>query len=327
MQPFDYSRVQDAGSAIARAEDARYAAFIAGGTDLMQLMKEGAATPDHLIDINALPCAAIDVGPDSLQLGALARMTDVADHPGVREQFPVVAQALLASASPQVRNAATIGGNLLQRTRCTYFRDRAAPCNKRAPGTGCSALHGDNRLHAIFGGSDACVATHPSDLAVALVALDAVVEVEGTAGRRRIAMVDFHRVPGDAPQRDTVLEPGELIVGVEVPASPAARRSHYLKVRDRASFEFALVAVAVSLEIEDGAIREARLAAGGVGTKPWRLPAVEQALAGAQASAATFQEAAERAAEGAQPLALNGFKPELLRRAVRRALEATGEAA
>ena len=327
MQPFEYTQVQDAGSAIARAEGARYAAFIAGGTDLMQLMKEGAATPDHLIDINALPCAEIDLGPDGLRLGALARMTDVADHSGVREGFPAIAQALLASASPQVRNAATIGGNLLQRTRCTYFRDRAAPCNKRAPGTGCGALHGDNRMHAIFGGSDACVATNPSDLAVALVALDAVVEVEGPSGRRRIAMVDFHRVPGDAPERDAVLELGELIVGIEVPASPVARRSHYLKVRDRASFEFALVSVAAGLAIEDGTIREARLAVGGVGTKPWRLPAVEQVLAGRPATTASFQEAAERAAEGAQPLALNGFKPLLLRRAVRRALETTGEAA
>jgi xanthine dehydrogenase YagS FAD-binding subunit len=251
-------------------------------------------------------------------------MSDVADHPGVREQFPAIAEALLASASPQVRNAASIGGNLLQRTRCTYFRDPATPCNKRLPGSGCSALHGDNRLHAIFGGSDGCVATHPSDLAVALVALDAVVEVEGPEGRRRIAMADFHRLPGDAPERDTVLEQGELILGVEVPASLAARRSRYLKVRDRASFEFALVSVAAGLAIEAGAIREARLAAGGVGTKPWRLSSVEEALRGRPPGTASFLEAAERAAEGASPLAHNAFKPELLRRAVRRALEMTG---
>lgn len=324
MQPFGYARVQDAASAIAQAGRAQHPAFIAGGTDLMQLMKEGAAAPDQLIDINVLPLAEISVGADGLRLGALARMSDVADHPAVREQFPAIAEALLASASPQVRNAASIGGNLLQRTRCTYFRDPATPCNKRAPGTGCSALAGDNRLHAIFGGSDACVATHPSDLAVALVAFDAVVEVEGPSGRRPIPMTDFHRVPGTAPERDTVLEPNELIIGVEVPASAAVRRSHYLKVRDRASFEFAIVSVAAGLEIENSTIREARLAAGGVGTKPWRLPAVEQALRGRPVSAASFQEAAERAAEGARPLVHNGFKPELLRRAVRRTLETVG---
>jgi xanthine dehydrogenase YagS FAD-binding subunit len=326
MQPFGYALAQDAASAITQAGSAEYPAFIAGGTDLMQLMKEGAAAPDQLIDINILPFTEISVGPDGLRLGALARMSDVADDPAVREQYPAIAEALLASASPQVRNAASIGGNLLQRTRCTYFRDPATPCNKRAPGTGCSALHGDNRLHAIFGGSDACVATHPSDLAVALVALEAAVEVEGPSGRRRIAMGDFHRMPGDAPERDTALEPNELIIGVEVPASAAARRSHYLKVRDRASFEFALVSVAAGLAVEDGTIRQARIAAGGVGTKPWRLPAVEQALAGRPIGAASFQEAADRAAEGAQPLAHNSFKLELLRRAVRRALEMTGGA-
>jgi len=189
-------------------------------------------------------------------------MSDVADHPGVREQFPAIAEALLASASPQVRNAASIGGNLLQRTRCTYFRDRAVPCNKRAPGTGCSARDGDNRLHAIFGTSEHCVATHPSDLAVALVALDASVLAQGRGGERRIPMSEFHRMPGDAPQRDTVLEPGELIVAALVPASTAAARSVYLKIRDRASFEFALVSVAAGLEIDDGAIRDVRLDSG-----------------------------------------------------------------
>src|SRR5918994_5927810 len=270
MQPFAYVLAQSAQAAIAGATRADGAAFIAGGTDLMQLMKEGAAAPLHLVDINALPCTEISVGPEGLRLGALARMSDVADDPAVRKRFPVIAEALLASASAQVRNMASIGGNLLQRTRCTYFRDPAMPCNKRAPGTGCSALHGDNRLHAIFGGSDQCVATNPSDLAVALVALDAVVLVQGPAGERRIAIRDFHRLPGDAPERDTVLEPGELIVAVEVPASAAARSSHYLKLRDRASFEFALVSVAAGLDVGEGAIQEARLAAGGGGTQPWR---------------------------------------------------------
>ncbi len=225
-------------------------------------MKEGAAAPRQLVDINALPCTEITVGPEGLRLGALARMSDVADHAGVRARFPVFAEALLASASAQVRNMASIGGNLLQRTRCTYFRDPAMPCNKPAPGTGCSALDGNNRLHAIFGWSEHCVATRPSALAVALVALDAVALVQGPAGERRIAIRDLHRLPGDAPERDTVLEPGELIVAIEVPASAAARRSHYLKLRDRASFEFALMSVAAGLDVGDGVIQAVRLAAG-----------------------------------------------------------------
>jgi xanthine dehydrogenase YagS FAD-binding subunit len=293
----------------------------------MQLMKEGAATPRHLVDINRLPCAEIRGGPHGLRLGALARMADVADHPAVRERFPAIALALLASASPQVRSMASIGGNLLQRTRCPYFRDPAMPCNKRAPGTGCSALDGDNRLHAIFGGSEQCVASHPSDLAVALVALDAVVLVQGRDGERRIPIEGFHRVPDRTPERDTVLEPGELIVAVEVPTSAAAARSRYLKIRDRASFEFALVSVAAGLELADGSIRDARLAAGGVGTKPWRLRAAEQTLNGRPAEPQSYQAAADLAVEGAQPLALNGFKVELLRRAVRRALASAGEVA
>jgi xanthine dehydrogenase YagS FAD-binding subunit len=327
MQPFAYVLAESAQAAIQGAADTDGAAFIAGGTDLMQLMKEGAAAPRHLVDINALPCAEITLGPEGLRLGALARMSDVADHAGVRERFPVIAEALLASASAQVRNMASIGGNLLQRTRCTYFRDPAMPCNKRAPGTGCSALHGDNRLHAIFGWSERCVATHPSDLAVALVALDAVVLVQRPAGERRIPIRDFHRLPDDAPERDTALEPGELIVAVEVPTSAAARRSHYLKLRDRASFEFALVSVAAGLDVADGAIQEARLAAGGVGTKPWRLRTAEDALLGRPATAETYQAAAERAVEGARPLPMNGFKVELLRRAVRRALATAGDMA
>ena len=326
MQPFDYALAESAADAI-RGAGADGAAYIAGGTDLMQLMKEGAAAPRHLVDINRLPCAEIRVGADGLRLGALARMADVADHPEVRERFPAIALALLASASPQVRNMASIGGNLLQRTRCPYFRDPAMPCNKRAPGTGCSALDGDNRLHAIFGGSEQCVASHPSDLAVALVALDAVVLVQGRDGERRIPIEGFHRVPDGTPERDTVLERGELIVAVEVPASAAAARSRYLKIRDRASFEFALVSVAAGLELADGSIREARLAAGGVGTKPWRLRAAEQALRGRPAEPESYQAAADLAVDGARPLPRNGFKVELLRRAVRRALASAGESA
>jgi xanthine dehydrogenase YagS FAD-binding subunit len=327
VQPFDYVRAANARAAIESAVDVDGAAFIAGGTDLMQLMKEGAATPRRLVDVNPLPCTEITLGAQGLRLGALARMSDVADDPGVRERFPVIAQALLASASAQVRNMASIGGNLLQRTRCTYFRDPAMPCNKRAPGTGCSALQGEHRLHAIFGGSERCVATHPSDLAVALVALDAVVLVEGPSGARRIPIEELHRLPGNTPERDTVLEPGELILAVEVPASAAARRSHYLKIRDRASFEFALVSVAAGLDIDDGVIRKARLAAGGVGTKPWRLHTAEAALAGRPPAPETYLAAAERAVEGASPLLMNGFKVELLRRAVRRALATVGDLA
>jgi xanthine dehydrogenase YagS FAD-binding subunit len=327
LQPFNYVRAPSAQVAIDSAAGADGTAFIAGGTDLMQLMKEGAAAPRRLVDINPLPCTEITIGAQGLRLGALARMSDVADDPGVRERFPVIAQALLASASAQVRNMASMGGNLLQRTRCTYFRDPAMPCNKRAPGTGCGALQGDNRLHAIFGGSTQCVATHPSDLAVALVALDAVVLVQGPVGERRIAIGEFHRLPGDTPERDSVLEPGELIVAIEVPATRAARRSYYLKIRDRASFEFALVSVAAGLDVGDGAINEARLAAGGVGTKPWRMHTAEAALIGRPATPEAYQAAADRAMEGARPLAMNGFKVELLRRAVRRALATAGDLA
>ncbi|HLT01954.1 MAG TPA: xanthine dehydrogenase family protein subunit M [Geminicoccaceae bacterium] len=325
MQPFEYVLASSPEAALASAAGVDGTAFIAGGTDLMQLMKEGAAAPRRLIDVNRLPWTEIALGPQGLRLGALARMSDVADDPCVRERFPMIAQALLASASAQVRNMATIGGNLLQRTRCTYFRDPAMPCNKRAPGTGCSAIEGDNRLHAIFGGSAHCVATHPSDLAVALVALEAVVVVRGPAGERRIGLCEFYRLPGDTPERETVLEPGELIVAVEVPACAPARRSHYLKIRDRASFEFALVSVAVGLDIGDGVIHDARLAAGGVGTKPWRLRTAEEALNGGPATPETYRAAAERAIEGASPLAMNGFKVELLRRAVCRALATAGD--
>jgi xanthine dehydrogenase YagS FAD-binding subunit len=324
MQAFDYVRAGSTQAAVRGAGAIDGSAFIAGGTDLMQLMKEGTAAPRHLIDINGLPCTEIRVVPEGLRLGALARMADVADDPGVRRDFPAIAEALLASASPQVRNAATIGGNLLQRTRCTYFRDPAMPCNKRVPGTGCSALGGDHRLHAILGTSEHCIASHPSDLAVALVALEAVVEVQGADGLRRIPMGELHRLPGDAPERDTVLEPGELIVAVEVPASAAAAHSYYLKIRDRASFEFALVSVTAGLEIEDGVVRAARLAAGGVGTKPWRLQATEAALAGQPARPESYALAVH-AIEGAKPLPMNAFKVELLRRAVRRALQAVGE--
>jgi xanthine dehydrogenase YagS FAD-binding subunit len=254
-------------------------------------------------------------------------MSEVADHPAIRRDCPALADSILASASPQVRNVATIGGNLLQRTRCVYFRGAALPCNKRLPGSGCGALDGENRLHAIFGASGQCAATHPSDLAVALVALAATVRLRGSSGERVLPVADFFQLPGEHPERETVLGGGELIVEIEVPRSAAAARSRYFKLRDRASFEFAVVSAAIALDIEDGTIRSARIAAGGVGTKPWRLHDCEAALAGARLGEASFRHAAERAAEGARPLSRNGFKIELLKRIVRRALETVGEVA
>jgi xanthine dehydrogenase YagS FAD-binding subunit len=325
MHPFAYARAADTHATF--AELAGGAEPIAGGTDLMQLMKDDVLRPARLVDINRLPLAMIEASDGRLVIGALARMAEVADHPVVRAQYPVLAQALLLSASPQVRNMASIGGNLMQRTRCVYFRDAAMPCNRREPGTGCSALHGENRQHAILGGSEHCVATHPSDLAVALAALDATVRVEGRGGTRRIEATEFHLLPGVTPQRETALRPDELITAIEVPAGPHTRHSHYLKVRDRASFEFALASAAAALDRDGDLIRTARIAVGGVATKPWRLPQVEAALAGAPFTAETLQRAASIAAAGAQPLEKNGFKVELLHRTVLRALAAAGEIA
>ncbi len=320
MQPFAYHRAASESAALALAADHPDAAFIAGGTDLLQLGKQGAAAPARLIDISRLPLDRIEPQPDAVRIGALARLADVADHPEVRRDWPALAQAIEASASPQVRNLATVGGNLLQRTRCGYFRSPDLPCNKRQPGSGCAARDGENRLHAIFGASAHCVAAHASDLAVALLALEARVHVRRHGAARVLAIAELFRLPGDTPERDSALAPGELIVAVEVPRN-AGHRSGYLKVRDRASFEFAVVSVAVALEVEGDAIRAARLAAGGVGTVPWRLAASETALAGARVEPAAFAAAAARAADGARPLSQNGFKVELLRRTVRRALE------
>jgi len=326
MHPFAYARARDAGQASQLAREPG-SEIIAGGTDMMQLLKDDVRRPRRLVDITQLPWRAIEVSPAGLRLGALARMSDVADDPRVREQYPVVTEALLASASPQVRNMATIGGNLLQRTRCVYFRDHDTSCNKREPGSGCAALQGENRLHAVLGGSDHCVATHPSDLAVALVALDAVVVVHRADGERRVALEQFHLLPGDTPEHETVLEPGDIIAAIEVPAAAAARRSHYRKVRDRASFEFALASAAVALDINGGTIREARIALGGVGTKPWRARDAEAALAGGPADRARFQAAAARALAGARPLAQNAFKIELAQRALVRALTTVSKGA
>jgi xanthine dehydrogenase YagS FAD-binding subunit len=294
---------------------------------MVQLLQEDVRRPERLVSLAGLLATGIDVGPQGLRLGAAATMADVAAHPGVVEQFPVIAEALLNSASPQVRNQATMGGNLLQRTRCPYFRDVGyAACNKRVPGSGCAAIGGggESRWHAVLGTSEHCIAAHASDLAVALVALDAAVEISRPGGQRTVALVDFHRLPESTPHLETVLEPGEVIAAITVPASPVARRSHYLKVRDRASFEFALVSAAVALELDGDRIRQARVALGGVGTKPWRAPQVEAALAGASLEPAVLRSAAALAAEGAQGYGHNDFKIELMQRIIVRAVQTAG---
>jgi xanthine dehydrogenase YagS FAD-binding subunit len=324
---FAYCRAADLAEALSVGAG-QGVAFLAGGTDLMPLWKAGALAPDTVVDISRLPLGEISEREGELSIGATARLNDVAANAAVRARHPLIAEAIQASASGQVRNMASLGGNLLQRTRCAYFRTEGLACNKRRPGSGCGALSGENRQHAIFGGSQACVAVHPSDLAVALSALDAEVEIQSAGGDRRMRLDDFYRLPGDAPERDTVLEPGELVTAVRVAdAEQFAARSTYLKVRDRASFEFAVVSVAAALEIADGVIVEARLAAGGVAPKPWRLAASEAALKGRRPDAAAFADAAALAVRGATPLAHNGFKIELLRRAAIRALETVGGAA
>src|SRR5829696_958334 len=329
MHPFTLERPRDLAAALAmRAQAGRTdapAEYIAGGTDMVQLLQEYVRRPERLVSLAGLLDNRIEAGSQGLRIGAAATMAEVVAHPAVVEQFPIISEALLNSASPQVRNQATIGGNLLQRTRCPYFRDVGyAACNKRAPGSGCSAIGGENRWHAVFGTSESCIAANPSDLAVALVALDASLEVRGPGGQRVVPLAEFHRLPGDTPHIETVLEPGEVITAITVPANPAARRSHYLKVRDRASFEFAVVSAAVALHMEGGRIRQARLALGGVGTKPWRVPPVEAAIVGGSLDPATLRRAAARAADGAQGRGHNEFKIELMQRAIVRAVETAG---
>lgn len=324
MVPFAYAAASVPEAAIARASASSGIEYIAGGTDMLQLLQDGVHAPHELIDINSLALREIDVSQDGLRIGALMHMAEVADDARVKERFPVVSQALLASASPQVRNMATIGGNLLQRTRCLYFRDIATPCNKRVPGSGCPALDGQNRMNAVLGGSPQCIAAYPGDLAVALVALGADVELLGRRGQRTIPIDQLHRLPGDTPHLDTVLERGELITAVLIPDSPFARRSHYLKVRDRASFEFALASAAVALDIDGDTIHEAHVAVGGVAAKPWRLREVETALAGQRLSKDAIAAAANQAGHDASPRAGNAFKVELMRRVVERALLTAG---
>jgi xanthine dehydrogenase YagS FAD-binding subunit len=325
MHPFALSRADDPAQAIAAHARDRGLAFIAGGTDLIGLMKDRAALPERLLDINGLPdMARIEALPDGgLRIGALARMSDVAADLEVRRRFPVIAEALLFAASGQLRNMASIGGNIMQRTRCAYFRDEDdAPCNKQRPGSGCAARHGLNRNHAIFGWSDACVATNASDVAVAFAALDATVMVRGRAGERSIPFADFHRLPGDTPERDNALDRGDLIVAIEVPACAVGRASHYLKVRDRQSYEFALVSAAAAVATDRRRIRSARLALGGVAHKPWRLVAAEAALRDVSLDDSdALRSAIAMSFANARPLAHNAFKVELAQRVALRALQ------
>ncbi len=319
MNPFAYSKPAAVDEALRLAGP--NARFIAGGTNLLDLMKENLTRPERLIDITGLPLRGIEAtASGGLRVGALVSNAELAWDARIEQRYPLLAQAILAGASPQLRNMASTGGNLLQRTRCYYFYDAGVPCNKRQPGSGCPAKNGLNRIHAILGASDDCVAVNPSDMCVALAALEAVVIVAGPAGERRIDFADFHRLPGDTPERDNELADDELIVAVELPAEGFAAHSRYLKIRDRASYAFALVSVAAALELDGSIVSAARIALGGVAHKPWRKAAAEAALVGKPASDEHFAVAAELLLEGARPLAHNGFKVELARRAIVRAL-------
>jgi xanthine dehydrogenase YagS FAD-binding subunit len=321
LRPFRYVRANnpnDAARAIAANPNAK---FLAGGTNILDLMKEDVERPNELVDVTRLALKEIKPSGGGVSIGALATNTETANNPLIRNNYPLLSQAIVAGASAQLRNMATNGGNLLQRTRCQYFYDTAMPCNKREAGTGCGALQGLNRYHAIFGWSEACVATYPGDMATALYALEAVVRVRAAdGGERTIPINDFHRLPGDTPQRDTNLEHGELIVAIELPKSSFAANSYYLKVRERASYAFALVSVAAALDVAGGTIRQARIVLGSVAHKPWRSAEAEAALTGRPASEASFRAAAEAAMQGAKPLTHNAFKVELGKRAIVRAL-------
>jgi len=322
MNSFSYTRVHDVATAVREMVGDNSAQFIAGGTNLIDLMKENVARPRRLIDITHLPFHTIeDTADGGLRLGALVTNADTAYHEQVEKRYPLLAKSILAGASAQLRNMATNGGNLLQRTRCYYFYDTATPCNKREPGTGCSALDGFNRMHAILGTSDQCIATHPSDMCVALAALEAVVRVTGKNGDRTIPFADFHRLPGDTPQLDTNLRPDELITAIDLPAKGFADNYMYLKVRDRQSYAFALVSVAAALEMDGDIIKEARLALGGMAHKPWRDREAEALLSGKRAAQENFQQAAETVVRGAQGFGHNTFKIELAKRAVVRAFQ------
>ncbi|MGW7517962.1 FAD binding domain-containing protein [Streptomyces sp. NPDC054796] len=324
MRLFDYARASRASEAVDLVASRGEAAFLAGGTELTNLLKDGVLTPGLVVDVNDTPLSGIELREGRLRIGAMARMRQVADRPVVRERFPVISEALLASASPQVRNRATIGGNLMQRTRCGYYRDAVGPCNRRRPGSGCPAIAGQNRAHAILGGSDHCIAVHPSDLAVALCALDAVVLTLGPDGRRSIAVGDLHLLPGNTPHRETALRHGEMITGVEVPEHPVARGSRYLKLRDRSSFEFATVSVAAALTMRERVVTDIRLAFGGVAPRPWRSAEAEDALRGRPLTDATLAEAGRALVRGARTREHNAFKVELVQRALADVLSGLG---
>lgn len=320
MIRFDYQRPSATAEAIA-AGRGEHAAYLAGGTNLVDLMKENVARPLQVIDINRLPLGQIEERDGGgLRLGALASNADTAYHPEVQARYPLLTSAILAGASPQLRNAATNGGNLNQRTRCYYFYDVDTPCNKRNPGEGCGAIGGVNRIHAILGTSDQCIATHPSDMCIALAALEAEVQVSGPGGERTIPFADYHRLPGDEPWRDNTLRPGELVTAIDLPAEGFSSNYTYLKLRDRLSYAFALVSVAVGLTMKDGAIAEARVALGGVAHKPWRVPEAERLLRGERPGEEAFRAVAEALLKGAQGQGENDFKIGLARRAIVRAL-------
>jgi xanthine dehydrogenase YagS FAD-binding subunit len=328
MRTFEFKRPENAASAVTTAAQAKTAQqgadirFLAGGTTLIDLMKLEVETPQRVLDINRLPFDKIEELPNGgLKIGATVRNSDLAHHPKVQRDYAVLSQAILSGASAQLRNLATTAGNLLQRTRCMYFRDTAMPCNKREPGTGCPAITGANRMLAILGTSDHCIATNPSDMCVAMAALEATIHVQGTKGSREIAFGDFHLLPGNTPQRETVLEPGDLITHVTLPPPKAGSKQTYLKLRDRASYEFALASAAIVMTVTGGNVTYARIAMGGVGTKPWRSREAEGALTGKPANAANFRNAAEAALRGAKAQSENGFKIELAKRCLAHALQ------
>lgn len=322
MQAFQYNKASDVDAAIAAASAGAGVKFVAGGTTLIDLMKLNVEQPRGLVDINSLTLDKIEPTPDGgIRIGAMVRNSVLAHDATVQQKYPVLSQALLSGASPQLRNMATTGGNLLQRTRCYYFRDTASPCNKRQPGSGCAAMDGFNRIHAILGTSSQCIATHPSDMAVAMMALEATVHLRGSRGERSVPLLDFYFVPGSTPNRENVLAPGELIVYVTLPASATGTRSHYLKRRDRASYEFALASAAVVVQMDGDTMRRVRIAMGGVGTKPWRSAEAEHALEGRKAEERHFRAAAEAALRDAKTHRDNAFKVELAKRTLTRALK------
>lgn len=333
MQTFEFSRPADAAAAVAAAAKAKTAQqgadvrFVAGGTTLLDLMKLNVETPARMLDINRLPIDKIEAAADGgLKIGATVRNSDLAHHPTVQKDYSVLSQALLAGASAQLRNMATTAGNLLQRTRCAYYRDTAMACNKREPGSGCPAITGSNRTLAVLGTSEHCIATNPSDMCVAMAALEATIHVQGPAGNRAVPFAEFHLLPGTTPDRETVLEPGDLVTHVTLPPPIAGSKQLYLKLRDRASYEFALASAAVVLTIDGGKVSRARIALGGVGTKPWRSPEAEAALVGQETNEASFRKAAEAAMRDAKPQSQNGFKIELAKRCLTHALNTAANA-